>query len=294
MDAAKGIGKGTERAAARAARGSVALLGASLAITGLKGCLSPGGAGGSGGRDAPRRGLFGLSTSRPSATGAAGSTGSTGEGGKGGAFDAADDEKDEGAGRSERRLASRSRPPLPSAVGADASGGSTRGTDAQGHSRSLPYSFGPDARGQGARGDAALARSGRLVRVEGPTWRTTLGATRVFSAVGRALSQTYVVARVDRRNFTIQTDWDKFFIDGRLFRNRMVVSVFPVGARQTEVVIRNSLEYAAGPVGAPGPSGAAEGGAWLPSPDITDEVQRLVDAVNAQLLGASAARRNLR
>jgi hypothetical protein len=92
---------------------------------------------------------------------------------------------------------------------------------------------------------------------------------------------------VDRRNLSLQTDWDKFFIDGRLFRNRFVVSVFPIGPRQTEVLIRNNLEYFSG---AAGQSGSQADGDWLPSPDVTDEVAKLVDGVNLQIQNAALTR----
>ncbi len=143
-------------------------------------------------------------------------------------------------------------------------------------------------RGGAGRTRSPLARGAELVNVEGNTWRTTAPATRVFSLAGRALSQTYVLSRVDRRNLTLQTDWDKFFIDGRLFRNRLVVTVFPVGPRQTEVVIRNALEYQGAVAGR---DTEASEGAWLPSPDITDEVERFVDAVNIQMRNAAVPRR---
>jgi hypothetical protein len=133
----------------------------------------------------------------------------------------------------------------------------------------------------------SLPSTGGLVKVEGNSWRTGLPATRVFALLGRSLSQAYILTRVDRRNLSLQTDWDKFFIDGRLFRNRFVVSVFPIGPRQTEVLIRNNLEYFSG---AAGQSGSQADGDWLPSPDVTDEVAKLVDGVNLQIQNAALTR----
>jgi|GEM_PF-647461 len=145
--------------------------------------------------------------------------------------------------------------------------------------------------GSNGSGAAASPRSGELQKVEGNTWRTSVPATRLFSLLGRSLSHNYLLSRVDRRNLTVHTEWDKFFIDGRLFRNRLIVSVFPVSARQSEVVIRNNLEYFSG---SPGKSEDMGESAWLPSPDITDEVTRLVDSVNQQILNAAASRRSIR
>jgi hypothetical protein len=116
-----------------------------------------------------------------------------------------------------------------------------------------------------------------LTRIEGNTWRTAANPVVVYGIMSRLLAQTYIISSADRKNMNVQTDWDKFFIDGRLFRNRISVTVFPVGSRQTEVVIKNSVEYYAGTL-----AKQEENTAWLPSPDLTDEVTKLVESTDKQ------------
>lgn len=117
-----------------------------------------------------------------------------------------------------------------------------------------------------------------LSHVEGNTWRTSAHPAMVFGIMSRLLSQNYIITSMDRKNFNLQTDWDKFFIDGRLFRNRINIMVFPVGPRQTEVVVKNIVEYYTG-----NPNNKLEENtAWLPSPDITDEINKLVENTNRQ------------
>ena len=116
-----------------------------------------------------------------------------------------------------------------------------------------------------------------LTRIEGNTWRTAANPAIVYGIITRLLSQSYIISGVDRKNLNVQTDWDKFFINGRLFRNRMSVTVFPVGSRQTEVVIKNSVEYYTGTL-----AKQEENTAWLPSPDLTDEVTKLVENTDKQ------------
>jgi hypothetical protein len=123
-----------------------------------------------------------------------------------------------------------------------------------------------------------LPNSLSLSHVEGNTWRTSAHPAMVFGIMSRILSQNYIINSLDRKNFNIQTDWDKFFIDGRLFRNRISIMVFPVGPRQTEVVVKNIVEYY---TGSPN-NKMEENSAWLPSPDITDEINKLVDNTNRQ------------
>ena len=120
-----------------------------------------------------------------------------------------------------------------------------------------------------------------LRKVDGNIWRTGLEPPGVYQMVAKLVSQNYVIAAADRRNFTLSTDWDKFFIEGRLFRNRLSVSVFPVGIRRTDVVIRNVVEYFDGRTNRTDEDIAT--GSWLPSPDLTDEVPRIIDHLNRQI-----------
>jgi hypothetical protein len=117
-----------------------------------------------------------------------------------------------------------------------------------------------------------------LQKIEGNTWRTNVSAQTAFIAISKTLAKSYTITANDRKNLSIQTDWDKFFVEGRLFRNKVNISVFPVSARSTEVVIRNSLEYFTSSSGSEN-----EQGTWLPCPDITDEVKRIVDSSSATI-----------
>lgn len=118
-----------------------------------------------------------------------------------------------------------------------------------------------------------------LQNVDGNVWRTGLDAVNTFQLVSRIISQNYIVVTSDRRGMALNTDWDKFFIEGRLFRNRISLTVFPVGPRQTEIVIKNTVEYYSGNPNKPEEAMVSQ---WLPSPDVTDEVARIVDATNKQ------------
>ncbi len=117
----------------------------------------------------------------------------------------------------------------------------------------------------------------QLTKINDTTYRSALPSQLVFNMIARQLSKNYILSAVDRKSLTATTDWDKFFIDSRLFRNRMSVIVFPVANRMTEVVIKNNVEYFSGTS-----IDSNENGNWLPSPDLTDEVQKLVNSTNRQ------------
>ncbi len=120
-----------------------------------------------------------------------------------------------------------------------------------------------------------------LTNIDGNIWRSGMEPVALFNMISRLLAQRYLISNVDRRSLTIATDWDKFFIEGRLFRNRLSISVFPVGLRQTEVVIKNTVEYYSGsPNGGEAATSVVN---WYPTPDITDELPRVVDSLNRQI-----------
>ena len=122
-----------------------------------------------------------------------------------------------------------------------------------------------------------MNREVNLQQVEDNVWRTSLNAQSAFQIVTRVLSQSYVLQKVDKNALTVSTDWDKFLVEGRMFRNRMFVTVFPVSKRSTEIVIRNDVQYYEGDN-----KNTLNQSQWIPTADITDEVSRVVGIVGKQ------------
>lgn len=139
----------------------------------------------------------------------------------------------------------------------------------------------PQAFGTSTQQFAGVLVPMELTNIDGNIWRSGMEPVALFNMISRLLAQRYLIQNVDRRSLTISTDWDKFFIEGRLFRNRLSVSVFPVGLRQTEVVIKNSVEYYSGSPNAADSNNSVVN--WYPTPDITDELPRVVDSLNRQI-----------
>lgn len=110
-------------------------------------------------------------------------------------------------------------------------------------------------------------------------WRTPLPASEVFQVCAKLLSTHYILERADDEKFLL-TQWDKFYIQGRLFRNKMSVSIFPINVRETEIVVKNNVEYHAPEMMA---KSVSEEYQWLPTQDITDEIKRFVDGLNEQV-----------
>lgn len=118
-------------------------------------------------------------------------------------------------------------------------------------------------------------------RLDKNTWRIAASAPHIFQTVARILSQTYILSKADRKTFSLSTEWDKFFIDGRLFRNRVSINVFPLNQKFADLVIKNNIEYytqSNAKVDTNSPD------QWLPSQDITNELERILDKTQKQLM----------
>ncbi|NBW81049.1 hypothetical protein EBR21_04775 [bacterium] len=118
-------------------------------------------------------------------------------------------------------------------------------------------------------------------RLDRNTWRVATPAGQLFQTVARILSQSYIISQADRHALSLSTDWDKFFIDGRLFRNRISVNVFPLSTRSADLVIKNSIEYYAQNGKNTDDNNPTQ---WLPTQDVTDELDRVLEKTQNQLL----------
>jgi hypothetical protein len=117
-------------------------------------------------------------------------------------------------------------------------------------------------------------------RLDKNTWRVAAPASHLFQTIAKILSQTYIIAGADRQTLRLSTEWDKFFIDGRLFRNRISVNVFPVTQRAADLIIKNNIEYYTQTAQKADENNPTQ---WLPTHDITDELERVLERTQSQL-----------
>jgi hypothetical protein len=127
-------------------------------------------------------------------------------------------------------------------------------------------------------------------RLDKNTWRVATAAPHLFQTVARILSQTYIVSKADRQTLSLSTEWDKFFIDGRLFRNRISINVFPFNQRSADLVIKNNIEYYTQTAQRIDENNPTQ---WLPTQDVTDELERILEKTQKQLM-ASLSGQNVR
>lgn len=118
-------------------------------------------------------------------------------------------------------------------------------------------------------------------RLDRNTWRVATHAAHLFQTVSRILSQTYIISKADRQTLSLSTEWDKFFIDGRLFRNRISINVFPFNQRSADLVIKNNIEYYTQTAQKIDDNDPTQ---WLPTQDITDELDRILEKTQKQIM----------
>ncbi|NBO39136.1 hypothetical protein EBU99_11195 [bacterium] len=118
-------------------------------------------------------------------------------------------------------------------------------------------------------------------RLDKNTWRVAISAGQLFQTVSRILSQSYIIAQADRHSMSLNTEWDKFFIDGRLFRNRISINVFPLNQRTADLVIKNNLEYYTQTAQKVDDNSPTQ---WLPTQDVTDELDRILEKTQTILM----------
>jgi hypothetical protein len=118
-------------------------------------------------------------------------------------------------------------------------------------------------------------------RLDRNTWRVATPAPLLYQTIAKILSQTYIIAKADRQTLSLSTEWDKFFIDGRLFRNRVSINVFPLNQKNADLVIKNNIEYYTQSEHKVDENTPTQ---WLPTQDITDEMERILEKAQKQLV----------
>jgi hypothetical protein len=111
----------------------------------------------------------------------------------------------------------------------------------------------------------------KLKQVDDHTWVSNLPPYELFSLLSRHISKKYEILSLNKKSLTLSTNWDKFVIKGRLFRNKLNITLFPYDRNYTEIVIKNEVEYHSEVKY----SAAKSYDVWLPTTDITSELKEL-------------------
>ncbi len=114
------------------------------------------------------------------------------------------------------------------------------------------------------------------------SYRIEESESAVWEAMTDVLIKNYNINVLDRENKVITTEWDSFYMDGLVYRNKVTAKLNKYGWGTTDIMIVNNVEVlkdsfaqikTVGPV-------------WFPDEDKAGESERIISNV-AVLLGQS-------
>lgn len=109
-----------------------------------------------------------------------------------------------------------------------------------------------------------------IFAVDQGTFRCQLGFDRVWDATLSVLLRNYNLAIADRANGLITTEWDSYYLDGKVHRNKVSLRVKRLSGSLVELMIFNNVELL---------SKLPDGGIteiWLPTDKNKVEVGRII------------------
>ncbi len=121
--------------------------------------------------------------------------------------------------------------------------------------------------------------------VDQETFRLQIPEREVWEAVLSVLMRNYSPLIADKNQGIFATDWDSYFLNGAVYRNKISIRISRGGPGITDMVIHNSVEQLRDSTQPPG----VTSGPWLPSADPADEIGRIVKNM-AIVLGQPAPR----
>jgi ligand-binding SRPBCC domain-containing protein len=101
--------------------------------------------------------------------------------------------------------------------------------------------------------------------VDSQTFRFMLSRDEVWEGLLDVLLKNYNLNIVDKESGIITTEWDSYFLNQNVYRNKISVRVRPAGRKGLDVVIHNNVERLDQAIG------TATAGIWLPSEDSANE-----------------------
>lgn len=119
----------------------------------------------------------------------------------------------------------------------------------------------------------------QVIAVNKQTFLFQQDQDKVWNAAIDVLMGNYNLNIVDPRSGVITTEWDRFYYDNGVYRNKISIRVEQKGFQGTLVTLLNNVET----LKLGEQSGASASSIWLPSNDISGEFDRVIKSM-AQLV----------
>ena len=119
--------------------------------------------------------------------------------------------------------------------------------------------------------DNSIQQKATIYAVDSQTFRFALKDEDVWDSAIQVLLKNYNVTVIDHTSGVLTTEWDTYYLDNSVFRNKISMHLRRVGRDVAEITMRNNVEKlqdgaVAGTVGA----------VWLPAEDTQGEVGRVI------------------
>ncbi len=121
-------------------------------------------------------------------------------------------------------------------------------------------------------GQPPSAPRATIYALDKQTFRIALRDTEIWDAALNVLLRNYNLTIVDRNSGIITTEWDSYYLNKEVFRNKLSVRVAKSAFNAVDVTIHNNVEKLRDASQAAGTVGAA----WLPAADPANEVGRVI------------------
>jgi len=110
-----------------------------------------------------------------------------------------------------------------------------------------------------------------IYAVDEHTFRFQIPSDQVWESVINVLIKNYNLAIVDKDSQIITTDWDTFYLNNQVYRNKVSVRINRLSRGTSDVLVHNSVERLQD-----GSLAGAVGVAWLPAEDQASESHRII------------------
>ena len=97
---------------------------------------------------------------------------------------------------------------------------------------------------------------------------------KTWEEVLNIITQDYNVVVLDGQNGIITTEWDKFYFNQNLYRNKITLRIRPASVHTTQIIIKNNIEQLENTT-----SSNSQKILWIPSEDVLDETYRIINSL---------------
>ena len=124
------------------------------------------------------------------------------------------------------------------------------------------------------------SRQSTIYPVDSQTFNLMIPSEEVWNAAINVLMCNYNLTIIDKQNGVITTEWDSFYLNRQVFRNKVSLRITPHNFRHSKLMIINNIESLQ--EGSSAGTGAF-GAIWVPSQDLAGESARIIKSIAALL-----------